>query len=191
MAGCTVKFTLPNDTVSIRRKTSSFKVISLMTSHILLKSLVHSLLKTLRLCYGDQLLVLVLVFVEKNNVLYFENYVRPIHGTYSYHTTVFSTTDSSWFFLMLLNPVSPPTAVKCRSVPGRFMCLGPSTDCYHSDCLRSCFLYSPFHTSILKEMFALLACYAALTGSYRRFGTNYRSPFRTWRWDRSVVPKRL
>jgi hypothetical protein len=37
-----------------------------MTSHILLKSSGHSSLNTLSLCYGEHLLV----FVEKNNVLY-------------------------------------------------------------------------------------------------------------------------
>jgi hypothetical protein len=35
--------------------------------------------------------------------------------------------------------------------------------------------------SSLLETFALLGCYAAKIGSYRRFGTTYRSP---WRWDR-------
>ena len=113
-----------------------------MTSHILLKSLGHFIGKV-EFCYADQLLV----FVEKPFVL--KIMCDPIHGTYNYHTPVFSTTDFSWFFLVSLNPVSSLAAVKCRNVGGRFVCLGPSAYSYRSECLRSWFLYCPFEKQVI------------------------------------------
>ena len=62
--------------------------------------------------------------------------------------------------------------------------------CPCNEIIRALYCVISDFRGFTNEIFVLLRCYAALIGSYRRFGKTYQSHIGPWRWVKYVVSKR-